>query len=226
MAQFDNSTPHLASAYDDKIHGMIPYYDNIHREVINLIKATNVNPRLWLDTGCGTGTFVRKALEVFTDTQFLLADPSESMLDVAREKLAGQKRVRFLEPVASQDLQFDQKIDVITAIQAHHYLTFEDRRKATRVCYDLLREQGVYVTFENTRPFSDKGITVSMENWSNFQRSAGRDDEMIKSHMNRFDTEYYPITIETHLKLLRDCGFKTVELLWFSYMQAGFYGIK
>jgi tRNA (cmo5U34)-methyltransferase len=45
-------------------------------------------------------------------------------------------------------------------------------------------------------------------------------------HFERFDSEYFPITIEEHLKLLRACGFKTVGLFWYSYMQAGFYGIK
>jgi tRNA (cmo5U34)-methyltransferase len=35
--------------------------------------------------------------------------------------------------------------------------------------------------------------------------------------------EYFPITIEEHLSLLREIGFEVIELLWFSYMQAGFY---
>jgi len=44
--------------------------------------------------------------------------------------------------------------------------------------------------------------------------------------MQRFDVEYFPINIEEHLKLLRKTGFRIVELFWYSYMQAGFYGIK
>lgn len=195
-------------------------------ETIHLIQVMNVNPRFWLDTGCGTGTFINRALPLFQDTQFIMADLSDTMLELAKGKLAGYKRVKFLDPIASQDLNLDLEFDVITSIQAHHYLAPEIRRKATRVCFDLLSENGVYITFENIRPFSDQGIAISLANWSKFQRATGRDAETIENHMKRFDSEYFPITIESHLKLLRECGFRTVELFWLSYMQAGFYGIK
>ena len=46
------------------------------------------------------------------------------------------------------------------------------------------------------------------------------------SHIKRFGVEYFPVSIEEHLSLLRETGFKSVELLWFSYLQAGFYAIK
>ena len=48
----------------------------------------------------------------------------------------------------------------------------------------------------------------------------------VKEHLERFDAEYFSIAVEEHLKLLRETGFKTVELFWYSYMQAGFYCIK
>ena len=59
-----------------------------------------------------------------------------------------------------------------------------------------------------------------------YQLSKGKDAEAVKDHMKRFDSEYFPITVEEHLKLLKACGFQTVELFWYSYMQAGFYCIK
>ena len=38
--------------------------------------------------------------------------------------------------------------------------------------------------------------------------------------------EYFPLTIGTHLELMRECGFQVAELIWMSYMQDGFMGIK
>ena len=120
----------------------------------------------------------------------------------------------------------DEQPDVITAIQCHHYLSREGRAKATGVCYNLLKEGGVYVTFENIRPLTEEGIIIGKRYWGNFQLTYGRTEEEIKEHLERFDTEYFPITVEEHLKLLRETGFRTVELFWYSYMQAGFYCIK
>jgi len=67
---------------------------------------------------------------------------------------------------------------------------------------------------------------IGNQYWKNFQLSHGRNEKEIQKHLERFDTEYFPITVEEHLELLRATGFKTVELFWYSYMQAGFYCIK
>jgi len=42
----------------------------------------------------------------------------------------------------------------------------------------------------------------------------------------RRGVEVFPITIEEHLKLLKECGFTSVNVLWQSYLQAGFWAIK
>jgi tRNA (cmo5U34)-methyltransferase len=225
----DNSTPHAASQYDAQIRNTIPYYDDFHRETIHFIKATDMHPKVWLDTGCGTGALVAQAFDIFKETTFILADPSPKMMNETRNKLqdkAESGRIRLLEPVSTENLTLKLKPDVITAIQSHHYLSETKRKKATRTCYGLLKNKGLYITFENVRPFSKKGIENAKKNWSDYQRSKGKDIEAVKDHMKRFDSEYFPITVEAHLKLLKACGFQTVELFWYTYMQAGFYSIK
>ena len=82
-----NYTPHPPEDYDANISGIIPYYSAIHQEIINLVKSLPSNPKVWLDTGCGTGSLVNKAIKEFPDTKFLLVDPSEGMLDQSRQKL-------------------------------------------------------------------------------------------------------------------------------------------
>ncbi len=145
--------------YDQEIRSILPYYDSYHSETINLIKATGLKPKTWLDTGCGTGSLVELALKHFPDTQFILADPSAEMLIEAKRKLYGSKKVIFLNPTSTQDLIKEpiSRPDIITAIQCHHYLSNEARIKATKVCYDLLVKDGIYVTFENIRPMTKVG---------------------------------------------------------------------
>jgi tRNA (cmo5U34)-methyltransferase len=225
-----NYTPHPPEDYDANISSIIPYYSAIHQEIINLVKSLPTSPKVWMDTGCGTGSLVNKAIKELPDTKFLLVDPSERMLDQARRKLSlhSAGRLELFRASATQEFsqELEEKPDVITAIQCHHYLNREDRARATSVCYDLLREGGIYITFENTRPLTEEGIIIGKRYWGNFQLSRGRTEEEISKHLERFDTEYFPITVEEHLKLLREAGFKAVELFWYSYMQAGFYCIK
>jgi tRNA (cmo5U34)-methyltransferase len=214
--------------YDEEIRNILPYYDSFHQETINLIKAIDAKPAIWLDTGCGTGMFVERALKHFPETKFVLADPSAGMLEEARKKLSGSDRVTFLKPDSTQDLSREiiGSPDVITAIQSHHYLSKEDRIKVTEVCYDLLNPGGIYVTFENIRPLTEIGIEIGKRNWKSFQLSKGRDRETVENHIRRFDIMFFPITVEEHISLLKRIGFDSVELLWYSCMQAGFYCVK
>jgi len=227
-SKHDNATPYLSADYDAQVRGTIPYYDSFHQETINLVRASHSSPALWLDTGCGTGTLASIALKAFPEVRFMLADPSVEMLGQARKKLAGypQERVTFLDPVPTQEINISESPDVITAIQSHHYFSEAGRAKACARCYDLLSPGGIYITFENIRPLTERGTEIGKECWKNFQLSQGRTLEDVNRHIERFDKEFFPITAEEHLSLLRDCGFEAVELLWYSYMQAGFYAVK
>jgi tRNA (cmo5U34)-methyltransferase len=225
-----NSCPahFLPGDYDVHITRTIPYYEQIVNETMNLVLSLDRPPRLWLDTGCGTGTLVKTASELLPTTQFLLADPSEGMLGQAQRKLAGNEKVRYLRPACSQELNglVKEEPDLITAIQCHHYLSKAEREKAVSVCSDLLSMDGVFITSENVRPFTDRGIEIGKRGWERFQTGMGKSKEEAAAHLARFDKEYFPITVEEHLELYRGAGFRTVELFWYSYMQAGFYCIK
>ncbi len=225
----DNKTAHTAVEYDEKIRATVPNYEYFHSETIDLVKAINPMPERWLDTGCGTGTFGILASEVFSSTKFVLADPSAGMLEIVRAKVSETDsiRIKLVQPVSTQDIcGLIDYFDVITAIQAHHYLEGETRRTATENCFRMLKDKGVYITFENIRPFSDTGIKLGLERWKRFQVSKGKGVEEAEKHVDRFGKEYFPITVEEHLKLLKETGFSAVEVFWISYMQAGFYAIK
>ena len=224
----NNKTPHESSEYDSGVRKTIPFYECFHEETIDLIKTINPNVKKWLDTGCGTGFLVDKALIVFKNCEFILADPSGEMLIEAKKRLKKNKNIKYLDPVGTENIntEIQQEYDVITAIQSHHYSNRESRRRATENCYKLLENNGTYITFENIRPENDEVLNFQLDRWMNFQLSKGRSKESVAEHRKRFDVKYFPIRISEHLELLNSVGFKVVELFWLSYMQAGFFCIK
>ena len=226
MPQNDNLTAHSASSYDDHVRQSIPNYDAFHDQTISLVAIYMPNPDLWIDTGGGTGTLAQKAYSQFPNTRFILADPSPAMLELAQQKLRGMDRVAILAPVETRHLDIAEKADVITAVQAHHYMAPDLRKISTQKCFELLKPDGIFITFENIKPFTDTGIRIGKDYWKRYQMKAGKSEEEAQKHIGRFGKEYFPRSIEQHLELLRECRFKVVELLWYSYMQAGFYCIK
>jgi tRNA (cmo5U34)-methyltransferase len=229
---FQKGKPEKGSSklYDSHIITTIPYYETFNLEIINLVTARGQEPAVWLDTGCGTGNLVNRASRVFPRTKFILADPSGEMLQEAKRKMQNSGIVNFqiLDPCGTQEISLNQEEcpDVVTAVLCHHYLDRAGRKNATERCYQLLKSGGLYVTFENVRPMTSGGTEIGLTNWQRFQIEQGKPTEAAESHVKRFGTEYFPITVADHLSLLRETGFKVVELLWFSYMQAGFYAIK
>lgn len=226
MQANDNLTAHASSDYDSQIRRTIPYYDALHHETISLIAAYSPNPDIWVDTGAGTGALIEQAYNRFPTTKFYLADPAAAMLAQARARLSGRRRVTIMDPVESQNLKTAEPVDVVTAIQAHHYLRPPERTAATRNCRELLREGGLYVTFENIRPTTHEGSEIAKQIWADFQTSQGRSSDAVRGHLARFGVDYFPLTVEEHLQMLSECGFRVVELLWYSVMQAGFYCLK
>ncbi len=224
----DNKTSQPAQEYDAKVEKTLPLYRLFHEHTLDLIKVAKPTPAVWLDTGCGSGNLVGKAVKDFAKTHFILADPSEAMLSVAREKFENDKDVD-LEFIQSGTERLDcakESIDVITAIMSHHYFDIEMRKKATENCYRMLKEGGVYVTFESIRPQSEKGLQIGLERWAQAQLRQGKILQEVEKHISRYGVEFFPISIDSHLQLLKDLGFSTVEVFWASVMQAGVYAIK
>ena len=220
----DNRSAYNSNVYDANIVSTLPYYRDYHNQIIDLVRTTGLKDICWLDTGCGTGTLANRVLEEREDIRFTLCDPSEQMLDRAREKLQG-KDIRFLNR-QSQDLDFDSEFDVVTAVQCHHYLQPEARRTAVMNCWRALKDNGIFITFENIKMTTEESDRIALKRWENFLSDHLNDPDKVAHHMNRRGVEVFPITIEEHIKLLRECGFSSVDVLWTSYLQAGFWAIK
>ena len=220
----DNRSAYNSGVYDENIVSTLPYYREYHNQIIDLVKAMGIKDIEWLDTGCGTGTLASRVFETRDDVRFTLCDPSEQMLEIAKNKLGGRDIRVFTIP--SQMMTFDSGFDVVTAVQSHHYLNPDERRTAVANCFRALKDKGLFVTFENIKMTTETSDKVALKRWENFLSDNLKDPDIVKMHINRRGVEVFPITIEEHIKLLREAGFKSVDVLWTSYLQAGFWAIK
>ena len=220
----DNKSAYNSSVYDENIVSTLPYYREYHYQIIDLVKAMGMRNIDWLDTGCGTGTLANRVFACRDDVRFTLCDPSEQMLDIARKKLQGRD-VRVFN-IPSQKMNFDYEFDVVTAVQSHHYLKSDERKIAVENCFRALKDNGVFITFENVRMTTEASDKIALKRWENFLSDHLKDPEVVKMHIDRRGVEVFPITIEEHIKMLREAGFRSVDVLWTSYLQAGFWATK
>ena len=52
------------------------------------------------------------------------------------------------------------------------------------------------MTFESTRPVTEAGIKIGKRSWKDHQLKSCRSAEAVESHHTRFDTIFFPITVE------------------------------
>ena len=156
--------------------------------------------------------------------RFVFCDSSDEMIKNVKEHFKCQNAEFSVCNI--KKLAYANEFNVITSIQVNHYLRIEERKMALQKCYEALENNGLFISFENFAPFTDLGKTVYLEKWKRYQMKQGKSLAECDDHIKRYGKDYFPISISENMELMRNCGFKAVEILWLSNMQVGLWGIK
>ena len=220
----ENSTPFDVAEYDRQIKRTLPFYEEMFQQAVDIVRILNLQSLRWLDVGCGTGKMARTALDNFDIQKMVCIDVEKEMLEKA-ENFCDNEKVEFLQ-CDIRELPYEEIFDIVTAVQVNHYFKKDERVAAIKKCYDALAENGIYISFENFAPDSEEGARLYLERWKQFQIANGKSKEEADVHIGRYGRDYFPVTISESIGLLKDCGFRMVEILWVSYMQVGILARK
>jgi ubiquinone/menaquinone biosynthesis C-methylase UbiE len=107
-----------------------------------LIQQANIQPKMKvLDLGCGTGTLTLMLKCAHPEAEITGMDGDPQVLDIAREKSRGTN-IQWDEGLASSlpypDSVFDR---VVTSLVIHHLVT-DDKRRAFKEIYRVLKPRG------------------------------------------------------------------------------------
>lgn len=218
-----NSTPNVAE-YDSQIKRTLPFYEEMFQQIVDIISLLDLQSIKWLDVGCGTGKMARTALEFFEIEKMLCIDVEQEMIKRA-ESFCDEENVEFLQSDI-RELPYQEIFDVVTAVQVNHYFKKAERMAAIKKCYSVLKDDGIYISFENFAPDSEEGARLYLERWRQFQIVNGKSKVEADLHIERYSRDYFPVTISESIELLKECGFRMVEILWVSYMQVGILARK
>jgi ubiquinone/menaquinone biosynthesis C-methylase UbiE len=128
---------------------------------LKLIENANIQPGMKiLDLGCGTGTLTLMIKRAYPDANITGLDGDAEVLDIARKKSRGVD-VQWDEGLASSlpypDSIFDR---VVTSLVMHH-LTTDDKRRAFKESYRVLKPQGQLHVLDFGAPHSPLGSFIT-----------------------------------------------------------------
>ncbi len=206
--------------FDRSVIFRIPGYREMRQKVSDSVSSSGRSPAMWLDAGCGTGSFVEENLRRFPKTQFILSDPSSDMIAAAKKRLNGNYRCAFVTK-PTDELNFgDSTLDVITAVLSHHYYRPDEKSKAVENCFRMLKDGGTYIFVEHAPPGPD------YSEWRKFQIGNGISEDDADVFFARCGKEFFPMSEEEHIRMLKGCGFSKAEKFWESVSDIGFIAVK
>lgn len=220
----DNVSAFKSKDYDEKIKQTLPYYDEFYVQITDIVQTYGYSNIDWLDVGCGTGKMAETAFSKLSIENFTFCDCSQEMIDISKKRFSNLKTDFIVADIRKID--FSNKFDVVTAVQVNHYFKKTDRAMVIKNCYNALKSNGMFITFENFAPNSEITKRLYLQRWKTYQQGRGKTAKESDSHIKRYGNEYFPITVNQNIELIKSCGFKTVEILWLSYMQVGILAIK
>lgn len=96
-----------------------------------------------LDLGCGTGTLTILIKQTHPDARVVGLDADEKILEIARDKARKTKaEIVFDEGRAFRLPYADQSFDRVVSSLVLHHLTREDKQRALKEAYRVLRADG------------------------------------------------------------------------------------
>jgi len=204
--------------YDKVILKMLPFYIEMHKEIVSLINREKKDKFNICELGFGTGTLTYRALMTFPNANLLGIDTLPENIEKAKEKLQKFKGFNYKKEKI-QDLRLDKKYDFFISSLAIHHLSDEEKQQFFKKVYELLNNKGRLITGDLVKSPDEKEWHKYLVN------NMGKEGEY-RWQVHKQNKEDKPSTIEEQLKWLKEAGFKNVQFTkkWFNFYV--FYGEK
>ena len=85
----------IAREYDINRQKFIPCFNDFYKSTTDFITCHIDKPKRILDLGAGTGLLSGFWYRHFPDTEYVLVDIADDMLDIAKERFAGLSNVSY-----------------------------------------------------------------------------------------------------------------------------------
>ena len=76
----------VSKTYDENRKKFIPCFDKFYKETAEIIARLNDNPKTIVDLGAGTGLMSFFLYQYFKQSNFVLVDIAEAMLEIAKQR--------------------------------------------------------------------------------------------------------------------------------------------
>ncbi|HEY7183871.1 MAG TPA: class I SAM-dependent methyltransferase [Blastocatellia bacterium] len=196
--------------------------------IASVAAATTPSATHLLDIGCGAGNYTLKILERLPNLNVTLVDLSKPMLDRARERVRPMTNGEI--SIAQSDIRDldlgDSQFDIIVAAAVFHHLREDGEWSSVfRKCHRALRPGGSIWISDFVSHQSREAQAVMWARYGEYleQLRGPEYRDHVFAYVEQEDT---PRSVLYQVDLLREAGFREVEILHKNSCFAAFGAVK
>lgn len=243
MSEIDNVVPkekwefdeNVAGCFENMLERSIPQY-NVMRESVASLTYDMINADFIketfriLDIGCSDGLMIERLLNKFDNKGLYVGcDVSEPMLKKAKYKFLEQI-INGQITIMNCDLRTnfpDGMFDVVTSILSLQFIPIEYRQHIIQKIYDRLSlKNGCFIMVEKVLGNTDQLNKLFVKNYYDMKRSNGYSQEQIDRKRLSLEGVLVPVTSDWNIELLKQAGFRQVDVFWRWMNFVGYIAIK
>ena len=219
----------VVRVFDDMVTRSVPFYLEIQRMMAELARDVVGPGGVVYDLGCSTGTtFLNLDAALPPDVRFVGIDNSEAMLEQCRDNLREAGVTREVE-LRFGDLDHGVEIEGASLVVLCLTLQFVRplyRERLVRSIYEQMAEGGAVLLVEKVLGESSTFNRLFIEHYYDFKRRNDYSDMEIAKKREALENVLIPYKLEENRELLRDTGFRHVDVFFKWYNFTGIVAVK
>jgi len=208
--EFDNE---VADVFDDMIDRSVPFYKENLNLSINILKNyLNDNDKI-LDLGSSTGTFLINLAKLNKNLNLIGIDNSFAMIQKAQKKAkAFGVDITFLEK-DFLDYEFT-KNKLISANYTIQFVRPIKREKLISKIYNSLEDDGIFLMSEKLISEDKKLNKILIDEYYNYKKEKGYSEYEIAKKREALENVLIPYSELENYEMLKNAGFKHIEVIF------------
>lgn len=220
----------VAGVFDDMVTRSVPFYTEMQRMISELAADHCGEAGVIYDLGCSTGTtMLMMDQTVPPHIKFVGIDDSAPMLDKCQLKLEemGMKRPFSLEvaDLNSGNVSMKNASAVILCLTLQFVRPIA-RERLLKSIFDQLNPGGVLIVIEKILAEETDFNRDFIKYYYNFKRRNQYSELEISQKREALENVLIPYKLSENIALLKDVGFRTVEVFFKWYNFSGFIAKK
>ncbi len=219
----------VVTVFDDMVGRSVPFYAEIQRMIAEIGKDFAVYGSNLYDLGCSTGaSLLLLDKTVDQGVKFIGLDDSREMLKKCENKMHESGVTRDFE-LNYADLNEGISIENASVVNLCLTLQFIRplyRQQLVQQLYDGMNENGCLILTEKVLGEDSLFNRLFIKYYYDMKRRHNYSDMEISQKREALENVLIPYKLEENKKLLKDCGFRLVDVFFKWYNFCGIIAVK